>query len=88
VFVVLAFFVMGVMVTVAEPDLSVLAEQVPGVPNAVLIWTVAVGVGLFLIAAVLRILFRFPLRSMLLVFYILAFGLSFFVPNNMIWTRL
>ncbi len=83
-FIVLAFFVMGVMVTVAEPDLSVLAQQVPSIPNAVLIWTVAVGVGLFLVTAVLRTLFRIPLRRLLLVFYIFVLILSFFVPENMV----
>ena len=39
------FFVLGVLVTIAEPDLQVLAEQVPSIPNQVLIWTVAAGVG-------------------------------------------
>ncbi|MDD2956722.1 MAG: DUF1538 family protein, partial [Oscillospiraceae bacterium] len=51
-------FLIGVIVTVSEPDLQVLATQVPGVPNAVLIGAVAVGVGVFLVVAMLRILFR------------------------------
>jgi hypothetical protein len=41
-------FLMGVVITISEPDLQVLAEQVPSVPNAALIWTVAIGVGIFL----------------------------------------
>ena len=45
--VVIVGFLMGVIVTVSEPDLQVLAEQVPGVPNAVLVGAVAVGVGVF-----------------------------------------
>ena len=53
-------FLIGVIVTVSEPDLQVLATQVPGVPNPVLIGAVAVGVGIFLVIALLRILFRVP----------------------------
>ena len=55
---VLVCFVMGIIITIAEPDLQVLANQVPSIPNNTLIWTVAVGVGIFLVIAVLRILFK------------------------------
>ncbi len=80
--IILVAFVMGVIITVAEPDLQVLANQVASIPNAVLIWTVAVGVGLFLVVAVLRILFHVNLSKMLFVFYVLLFGLSFFSPDS------
>ena len=79
-----AFLVMGVLVTVVEPDLTVLASQVPGIPNMVLIWTVALGVGLFMVISFLRTLFKVPLRAVLLVSYIVVFGLSFFIPRNML----
>jgi hypothetical protein len=75
-------FLIGVIVTVSEPDLQVLANQVPGVPNAALVGAVAVGVGLFLVIAMLRILFRIPLNQMLIVFYILVFALSIFIPED------
>ena len=39
-------FVLGALATVAEPDLQVLAGQVPAIPNLTLIVTVALGVGL------------------------------------------
>lgn len=80
--VMLVSFLMGVIITIAEPDLQVLANQVASIPNQVLIWTVAVGVGLFLVVAVLRILFHISLSNMLLVFYILLFILSFFSPDS------
>ena len=76
------FFLMGVIVTVAEPDLAVLARQVPAIPDLTLILTVAVGVGLFLVAAMLRTLFRLKLRYLLLAFYALVFGVSFFAPDT------
>ncbi|MFR0734714.1 MAG: DUF1538 domain-containing protein [Oscillospiraceae bacterium] len=78
------FFLVGVLVTVAEPDLTVLATQVPGIPNPVLIWTVAAGVGLFLVVSVLRTVWKVPLRWVLLVLYTAVFLLSFFIPRNML----
>ena len=75
-------FLMGAIITVSEPDLQVLANQVASIPNPVLIWTVAVGVGLFLAVAVLRILFRISLSNILLIFYIFLFVLSFFSPSE------
>ena len=49
--------VIGILITVSEPDLQILAEQVSGVPNMLLILTVSVGVGVFLVVAVFRIFF-------------------------------
>ena len=60
------FFIMGVLITVSEPDLQVLAQQVPSIPNMTLILFVAVGVGIFLVIALLRMLFRISLPSMLM----------------------
>lgn len=72
-------FLLGILITVAEPDLTVLANQVQGVPNLVLILTVAVGVGLFLVAALLRILFQWRLSTMLLILYGAVFALGAFI---------
>ena len=70
-------FVMGVFITVAEPDLTVLAEQVSEVMNgSVLIVTVGLGVGLFLVLAILKILFKKSLASLLMFFYMLLFALA------------
>ncbi len=75
-------FIMGVIITVSEPDLQVLAEQVPSVPNLVLILTVAVGVGLFLAVAILRIKFGISLSKLLIVLYVALIGVSFLVPRE------
>lgn len=75
-------FIMGVIITVSEPDLQVLAEQVPSVPNMVLILTVAVGVGLFLAVAILRIKLGISLSKLLIVLYIALIGVSFLVPRD------
>ncbi len=69
-------FVLGVAVTLAEPDLQVLAGNVPGIDTTVLMWTVSVGVGLFLMLCMLRALFHIPLRTLLLLSYGLVFLLA------------
>lgn len=81
--VILSFF-LGFIITIAEPDLQVLAGQLPSIPSNVLIFTVAAGVGIFLVVALLRILFRLGLSQLLLIFYIGLFILSIFVPNNFV----
>ena len=75
-------FAMGVIITISEPDLQVLAEQVPSVPNEVLILTVAVGVGLFLALAIVRIKFAVDLSKLLIVLYVALIGISFLVPRD------
>ena len=80
--VVVLCFVLGFIITISEPDLQVLAEQVPSIPNYTLIIAVAVGVGIFLVAAVLRMLFGIALPHMLVVLYPIVFLLAFFVPAD------
>ena len=75
-------FILGFIITISEPDLQVLAEQVPSIPNAILILSVACGVGVFLIVALLRMLFSIALPPLLVFFYGLIFILTFFVPRD------
>ena len=70
-------FVLGVLITIAEPDLQVLAKQVSAVMNStMLVMAVGVGVGAFLIVAILKIVFRKSLSHILMLFYMLLFGLA------------
>ena len=82
VLILLTGFVMGAIITMSEPDLQVLAQQVPSVPNRVLILTVAVGVGLFLALAIVRIKFQVDLSKLLIILYGLLIGASFLVPGD------
>ena len=75
-------FVLGMMITISEPDLQVLARQVPSVPNMVLILSVALGVGLFLAIALIRILVGFALAPLLSLFYLLIFLLAILAPAD------
>ncbi len=77
-------FLMGAIITISEPDLQVLANQVAAIPNMVLIWTVAAGVGVFTVVALLRILFKIRLSLLLAGLYIFMFILSFFSPREFI----
>ncbi|MBE6586624.1 MAG: DUF1538 domain-containing protein [Ruminococcaceae bacterium] len=76
-------FAMGLLITVAEPDLSVLANQVGEVLNGtLLIMTVGAGVGLFLIISVIKMVTHKPLSSLLLFFYMVLFMLTALVIIN------
>ena len=81
-FLVVAGFLMGAVITIAEPDLTVLAAQVPAFPNSALIFSVAAGVGLFLVLGLLRIVLRKRLNQMLLVLYAIVFLLAVFADND------
>jgi len=70
-------FVLGMLITIAEPDLQVLAKQVSAVMNGtVLIYAVGLGVGVFLIIAVMKIVFKRSLSQLLMLFYMLMFALA------------
>ena len=76
-------FVLGMLITIAEPDLQVLANQVSAVMNGtVLIYAVGIGVGGFLVVAILRIVFRKSLSNILMLFYMLMFALALMLCVN------
>ena len=79
-------FVLGFLITVSEPDLQVLAEQVPTIPNSLLINCVGVGVGLFLTITLIRNKKEIPLRRLLVIFYAIIILLAFFAPKEFIAT--
>ena len=70
-------FALGLFITIAEPDLTVLATQVSGIMSSTkLILFVGLGVGIFLVLAILKIVFKISLSRMLMYFYMLLFALS------------
>ena len=75
-------FLLGFLITISEPDLQVLAGQVPAVPNMTLILAVAAGVGVFLVIALLRMLLGVALPPLLVASYAVVFALAFFVPRD------
>ena len=78
-------FIVGVLITISEPDLQVLAVQLAKTMNQwTLILTVGVGVGVFLVIAFLRIVLKLKLSYLLIFCYAVVFGLAFFVPETFI----
>ncbi len=75
-------FVLGFIITLAEPDLQVLAKNAPAIDTTVLILTVSVGVGLFLVICMLRILFSIQLKWLLVAFYAVIFILAFLADKG------
>ncbi len=82
--IILVSLFVGTMITVSEPDLQVLANQISSIPSATLIWCVALGVGLLLVVAMLRIIFKIKLKYLLLALYAVVFIVTVFVPENFI----
>ena len=76
-------FVLGMLITIAEPDLQVLANQVSAVMNGtLLIYTVGLGVGAFLVVAVMKIVFKQSLSHILMLFYMLLFAMALMLVVN------
>ena len=75
-------FVLGALITVSEPDLQVLAGQVQSIPNMTLILSVGIGVGIFLMIAILRILLQVRLSWLLIGLYAVVFVLAFLAPED------
>lgn len=80
--IILVSFAFGFAVTVAEPDLQVLANTVPHINNTVLLVTVGVGVGFFLAVSMIRIITGVKLRWLLLIFYGIIFVLAAFTDDS------
>ena len=78
----LVSLVLGFSITIAEPDLQVLAETVPHINNTVLLVTVGLGVGFFLAVCMLRIIRGIQLRWLLLIFYGIVFALAAFADSD------
>lgn len=75
-------FLLGFAITIAEPDLQVLAETVPHIKNFVLLVTVGVGVGFFMSVCMFRIITGARLRFLLIGFYVLVFALAAFADRD------
>ena len=82
VLVIVVSFILGLTITIAEPDLNVLAKSVPSINTKVLIISVSIGVGLFLSIAMLRIFFAIPIKYLLIGFYSILFIISIFVDKD------
>lgn len=88
-FLLVAAFIFGFVITVAEPDVRVLAHQVDiasdgAIDSGILIISVALGVGFFVSLAILRILLGIPIAYLLATGYVFVVVLSFFTPPGFV----
>lgn len=82
-FMIILSFILGFIVTIAEPDLMVLAEQVPGISSKwIILITVSLGTGIFLLLSTIKTLFRWSIKTILIISYMLALVLCLFAPIN------
>ena len=87
IFIVIVGFLLSFMATVAEPDVRVLSTMIEsvsdnGIERSTLILSISLGVGFFVAASMLRIIYSIPLRHMLFVGYLIVVLLSFFTPMD------
>ena len=83
-FILLLSFIIGFIITIAEPDLRVLASQVPSISSNILINSVGLGVGIFLLFATLRMLFQLNFSVILAIFCAIAFAIAYFTPSEFV----
>ena len=76
--------IVGIVITISEPDLIVLADELASIPNILLISLVALGVGIFLLIGVYRILGSLSFRTIITVGLLIIMGLLYFTPQEFI----
>lgn len=82
-FMLILSFILGFIVTIAEPDLMVLAEQVPGISSKwIILITVSLGTGIFLLLSTIRTLFRMSIKKILIISYLITLVLCLFAPEK------
>jgi len=82
-------FLVGFTATIAEPDVVVLSGQIDrvsqgSIPDNVLIYVIGIGIGVFVVLAILRIIYGFRLAYLLGAGYLAVIILSFFTPAEFI----
>lgn len=80
----IATLLIGIIITIVEPDLKILATQLTSIPDLTLILTVGLGVGIFLMLSAIKILFKWNLRTLIIISYSLIFISLFFLPQDFI----
>ena len=80
----IASLIVGIVITISEPDLIVLASQLSSIPNVLLIGLVAFGVGVYLLIGVYRILSKLSFRTIVTFSLLLIFVLLYFTPMEFV----
>lgn len=78
------FLIIGTVVTIAEPDLRVLADQLTSIPSNTLIIVISLGVGVYMLLSAVRSMFGLDLNMILLLSFFIIFGLVMFIPEELV----
>ena len=76
--------IVGIVITISEPDLIVLASELSSIPNVLLIGLVALGVGIYLLIGVYRILSKLSFKTIVTFSMLLIMALLYFTPPEFI----
>lgn len=79
---VITIFLIGFVLTLSEPDLLVLAGELPSIPKSVLVICVSISVGIFLVLGMLKSIYRLNFNTLILISYGIIFLLMLFVPSS------
>ncbi|UJF15360.1 DUF1538 domain-containing protein [Jeotgalibaca sp. MA1X17-3] len=87
-FVLVMGLLLGFFISIAEPDLIILAGQVEEVTGSaissiLLLVTVSIGVAALMTLGLFRIVYRYPLRNVFLIIYIAIFILAYFSSSDL-----
>ena len=81
-------FIFGLLATIAEPALSVLAKQINGimplVNSTLFIWITGTGIGIGVAIALLRIIKNINIKLVFAILYALVFILVIFAPSEFV----
>jgi len=80
----LVSLIIGIAITIAEPDLMVLAKQLTSMPDFLIILSVALGVGIFLLVGVFRIFKKIPFKNVVTISWFIILGLLALTPKEFV----
>lgn len=80
--IIITIFLIGFVLTLSEPDLLVLAGQLPSIPKSILVLLVSVSVGIFLVLGMLKSIYRLNFNTLILISYGIIFLLMMLVPSS------
>ena len=76
--------ILGIVITLSEPDLMVLASELPSIPNSLMVILVSIGIGIFLMLGVFRIIKRKSYRKMMSISLFVIMILLYFTNTNFV----
>ena len=77
-------FIVGMFITISEPDLTVFAKEITSIPSLLIIFLSAIGIGIYLMVGVFRIIKKISYRTIVTISLLLIMLLLYFVPFDFV----